>query len=263
LVFVLHPLGDDGKAQRLGHCKDGPHDRCILEDRGAVGDERAIDLQCGDGQLAQVRQTRVAGAEVVDRDRHAAARQRTQDVDDVIQVGQEDPLGHLDHEARQVAAFGVARAPERGFEVLRQQLARRDVHRHVQVQALLRQLDLGPTGLDHGPVAQAFDQARAFGQRDEFGRRHRAELAGRPTHQRLDTDYPAGGCGHDRLVDLPYFVELDRGLESVIELKLALGNALDLIGKEHRGVAPHILGDVERAVRMPHQQVGTVAVLGV
>jgi len=80
-----------------------------------------------------------------------------------------------------------------------------------------------------------------------------------PGYQRLDVDHPVGSDGHDRLVDLLHLV----GLESVVELKLALGDSLDLIGEERRSVASRIPDNVERAVRIPHQHVGTDAMLGV
>jgi len=67
----FHALGDRGHTQRVGQVDQGPHDA-----DGAVAlrhrrDEAAVDLDLVDLQRAQPQQRRVAGAEVVEADRHA------------------------------------------------------------------------------------------------------------------------------------------------------------------------------------------------
>jgi hypothetical protein len=45
---------------------------------GDAGDERAVDFEGVDGELAEVGERAVAGAEVVDRDAHAECLERSQ-----------------------------------------------------------------------------------------------------------------------------------------------------------------------------------------
>src|SRR3546814_459978 len=65
LAFLLHALGDDGDAQRVGHRDDRGGQGQVVRVAQHVGDEAAVDLHSVDRYPAQVAQAGEAGAEVV------------------------------------------------------------------------------------------------------------------------------------------------------------------------------------------------------
>src|SRR6185295_15560765 len=67
----LDALGDHGGAQGARHLDDGAHDRRVARLAPDAGDEGAVDLERRHRKAREVREARVAGAEVVDRDADA------------------------------------------------------------------------------------------------------------------------------------------------------------------------------------------------
>ena len=67
----LDPLGDQREAQRLAVADDGPRQLAARVRIPELGHQRAGDLEDVDRQAAQVRERRVAGADVVDGHVHA------------------------------------------------------------------------------------------------------------------------------------------------------------------------------------------------
>ena len=70
---LLDPLGERLDRERLAELDERADERLALLGLGEPRDERAVDLQRVDGELLQVGERGVAGAEVVDRDAHARA----------------------------------------------------------------------------------------------------------------------------------------------------------------------------------------------
>ena len=71
LLVLLDALGERLQAELLAELHERVQQRPRLGRVGDRRDERAVDLQDVDRELAQVRERRVAGAEVVDRDADA------------------------------------------------------------------------------------------------------------------------------------------------------------------------------------------------
>src|SRR5690606_26076887 len=65
LVLGLDPLGDGLEAEGVGERQDGGHDGGVVGARPEAVDEGPVDLEHVDGEPPQVRERRVAGAEVV------------------------------------------------------------------------------------------------------------------------------------------------------------------------------------------------------
>ncbi|CAM5263924.1 hypothetical protein SVIOM342S_00770 [Streptomyces violaceorubidus] len=59
-LVVLHALGDDEQAERVGEVDGAAHDLGVLVVDGQPGHERAVDLQLADGEPAQVDEGGVA-----------------------------------------------------------------------------------------------------------------------------------------------------------------------------------------------------------
>ena len=77
----LDALGRDREAEAVRHCRDRLHDLRVRGMRIELAQERAVDLQLVDRQAAQVSETRIAGAEVVDRDAYAERCDPAQRID--------------------------------------------------------------------------------------------------------------------------------------------------------------------------------------
>src|SRR3546814_12541203 len=83
LLLGLDAFGNDADIKAARHRDDRIDDRGVGGIVGDVANERAVDLDLVDRKAGQVRKTRIAGAEVVDADRHtepeigrAACRER-------------------------------------------------------------------------------------------------------------------------------------------------------------------------------------------
>jgi hypothetical protein len=101
-------FGDDGEAQVVGHLDDGAHDGGVGLVLERVGDDRAVDLQRGDGEAGEVGEAGVAGAEVVDGDADAVGHQGMDDAPRVLGVVHELARGSR---ARGMAELAAGRRP--------------------------------------------------------------------------------------------------------------------------------------------------------
>ena len=151
---------------------------------------------------------RVAGAEVVDRDREALARAAacstlliaSRSCSRLVSV-----TSSSIHRARSPPRATISRDALR--EILAIELACRQVDRHVSGRPALRHAAHCCRGGTQHPLAERMDQARLLGERDEHLRRHVAVLGVVPAQQRLGADDRAVGDAHHRLV-----VQLERAL---------------------------------------------------
>src|SRR5215471_10047682 len=93
LLGGFHALGDHAYAQAAAHGDDGADDRDVLRRGGEITEERAVDLERVDAEVPYVPERGVAGAEVVDRDARAQAREPLEDRTDLLGVAHEQALG--------------------------------------------------------------------------------------------------------------------------------------------------------------------------
>ena len=78
LLGPLDTFGRDLDAERVPHRHDRLHDRDVGRRGIEVIDERLVEFQHVDRELLEVRERRVAGTEVVDRDSHSERAQLVQ-----------------------------------------------------------------------------------------------------------------------------------------------------------------------------------------
>ena len=98
LVGRFDALGDDDHPERVRHRGDALHDRRGALVAAQAQDERPVDLEHVDREAVQVRERRVAGAEVVERERDAELVQRLQQRDRGLGLVHERRLGELEAE---------------------------------------------------------------------------------------------------------------------------------------------------------------------
>src|SRR6185437_10032392 len=68
---LLDSLGDDAQAHAVPQADGRSDDGRLIAAEARMRDERAIDLQLIDRQTAQLRERRMPGTEIVDRETHA------------------------------------------------------------------------------------------------------------------------------------------------------------------------------------------------
>ena len=102
---------------------------------GQPADERAIDLQDVDREPVQVRERRIAHAEVVDREAHAERLQFAEALQVDLGVLHDRALGQLDHEVAGIEPRDLERMAHVRDQVALLQVATRDVDRHAQARA--------------------------------------------------------------------------------------------------------------------------------
>src|SRR5216684_1308861 len=221
LLGRLHPLGDDFEVEALRQGEDGVHDlRPLLRLADAL-DEAAVDLERVDGELVQVAERRVAGAEVVEIEAHAHRPQLGHVVGHVAVLLHEEALGHLQPQRpRREARFAEDVADQRDQAVLLELLGA-EVDADLQgghVEPLLPAPHL-PARLAQHPPADGQDEPRLLRQRDELGRREQPATGMLPAHQRLRAGDLAGRQRHHRLVVETELAALQRAAQVGLELE--------------------------------------------
>ena len=198
----LQPLGDDGDAEGVAEVDDGLDDRRVLGVEAEPGDEATVDLDRLDREPLEVRQRRVAGAEVVDGEVQAEAAQVAQGDRRRLDVGEQRGLGDLQPQrVGRDAGLGEHVGDEAG-EGRVDDLAGADVDRQRAVGE--RQLPRPPPGELGERVAQdrrpdLVDQPGLLGHRQELVGRQQAALGVQPAGQRLEAGDVAGRQLDDRL----------------------------------------------------------------
>ena len=117
-------------------------------------------------------------------------------------------------------------------------------------------------GLLEHPAADLQHQARFLGDRQEFGRRDRADAGQVPAQQRFHrADLVAAEVDHG-LVDEPQLLLGDRAAQAGLERRAARGEFRHRAVEERDGFAARALGVVHREVGVAQQLVDAGAVVG-
>jgi hypothetical protein len=121
-LLVADPFADGDNAEVPGEIDERPHEHLVFRVGAEILDERAVDLDHVDAELAQRPERGVAGAEIVER--HAAAEllqhahelhQHAHELHRRVYVGDRRGLGDLDGEplqGRVVLAGSAASQPK-------------------------------------------------------------------------------------------------------------------------------------------------------
>src|SRR4051794_15053924 len=254
-------LRKDVHAEALPERDRGADDGRVVRVRAHREHERAVDLDLADGQLAQVVERRVAGAEVVDREPHAQLVELVEDDLGAERILQHRRLRELELQQRRVRAGHR----EEGGDVVRERrvedVPRRDVHRHAQPEALLlpreRLLERALGDVER----ERPHEAGLLRLRDEVLRLELAALRVEPADERLDRAHRPVGERGLRLVAEDELLVLDRApqLRGERELLGIVGVARRLV---ERVAMARVLGLVHRDVGLLHQLRHVVPVVG-
>ena len=181
-VFVLDAFGHHVHVELVGHADAGLQDFAVLGGPVQVADEFLVDLEYGEGPLAELDQAGMAGAEIVHGDRDAQVGQVGELSLGAVGVD-EDGLGDFDLQlvGADLAAFDGAADDARQLVVV--EVLAGGVERDRQVRlhgADDRQVDQQPAEHEAGDPA---DEVAFLGQRNERRRRHQAAARPVPAQQ--------------------------------------------------------------------------------
>ena len=261
---VLDALRHDLEAERVGELDGRADDRAAAAVRGDVGDERAVDLELVDREVAQVGEGAVAGAVVVDRDAQAERAQRLEDLASALRVDHDHALGDLQLERVGGDPVLLEQPGDPLGERLVEQVRGREVDGDAEVEAgraPARELHHG--GLEHEP-GDGVHEAALLDDRQEGVGVEDAAGGVLPAHQRLGAEDGAGLDVDLRLVVQDELAVHERGVEVLDRLEPGAVGLVEL-GLVELDARVGVLGGVHRDVRAP-QQVGDlharVVVLG-
>ena len=258
----LDAFGQHPHVEAASHRHHGLHDGAVVGVAGQALDEGAVDLDAIDRQALEVAERGEAGAEVVQREADAHLADAVQGGDGGFGVLEDVGFGDFELDPLGATVFVFEDGAQRGQKIEAAQLPAGDVDGHRRrVEAGAPPGDDLATALAQHQFADAHDQAIALGQRDEFVRRHHAELGVRPAAQGLEAGERAGGE-----VELGLQPGLEAGFvhrvtQRVLQPHAVAGGFGLLFGVALDVVAALTLGLVHGGVGVADQGLGVVAVL--
>ena len=255
LLGSFHALGDRAQAEAVREADDRGADRRVVVVPAEVAHEAAVDLEPVDRQALEVGQARIAGAEIVHRDRHADPVEPAHHVDRRLRVGHDHALGEFDFEDAARQAMRLQRGLDVRVDVLLE-MQRGDVDRDPQrrhpgggEQGVVSR------GLVQHPAAQLHDQSRFFAHADEISGRQQAALGMPPAHQCLQRGRRAVHA--EQWLELEHeFAALQRQAQLADQMQSCGHLAFEGRLVRHHAIAAALLGLVHRQVRVHQQRLG-------
>ena len=173
---------------------------------GDVVDEGLVDLDAVDGELLQVGQGGIAGAEIVQRHPHARGAHDLQIIFGAFNIVDDGGLGQLDLDLLwgHIGFGGIAQ--DAFADVVPQKLAGGEVDRHIRAAPAAAVAQ----GLAGDPVADLQNQSGLFRDGDELSRRDGAVVGAVPADQRPKAQ-DGGGLGLDDGADRPSSTDPSEG----------------------------------------------------
>src|SRR4029079_1085053 len=182
----LDALGDAAQSERMRQRDDRLRDRFVVAVLVETVDEALVDLHALDRQAGEIGKARVAGAEVVDGDRHAHLLQFEKRRHRPFGMRDDDAFGDLEIEMTGRETAARQRLLDDRQPALVLQLLYGQIDREAQRHVVSVPLDYLPAGIAQHARAQRLDHSGFLGHRYEFIRADDAALGIAPAQQRLD-----------------------------------------------------------------------------
>jgi hypothetical protein len=215
-----------------------------------------VDLQRVNRQHLQLRERRVARAEVVDADAHAEPREREQHFERTFTILHHCRFGDLEHEQRRIESRRHQHAFDERHDVGVEQLPRRKVHGNSESVVAVR-LDSPARGLgacfaEH-PRPDRNDESRLLGDVEELVGLHHAALAVLPAHERLEAHDFGGLEVHERLVVHAELAPHERAAQRPFDFEPAHSALTHCVVEHFHATAAEFFGGEHRNVRVAQQ----------
>ncbi|MDP9397604.1 MAG: hypothetical protein M3P96_07150 [Actinomycetota bacterium] len=256
---ALDSFGDGAQLQRGAELGDGLHERPVLGPPVQAGDEGTVDLQGVDGELLEIGQRRVAGAEVVEGELHAQLLDLAQPAQRRVGVVQEQGLGDLEDQYGWIeTALGEGRGDVVG-DLSRHDLPGGEVDVDPQRAARVGPGAGLPARFGQDPAPHGHDEPGLLGQADEVVGADESPLRVLPAQQRLDAgDLPRTQL-EDRLVVQDELLFGEGALQVGAQVPAGELGGVVARGEHLDPVLAVRLGPVHRDVGGPQQVGGRLA----
>ena len=247
-------FGDEPHAELVRQFHDGAADGAAVVGRSHARDERPIQLERVDRVALQRAQRRIAGAEVVEVDRHVDVTKTFEiAVHDVGGI-EERVLGNLEAQRSRQQPADLERTLHFVHEVAAGEKPRRDVHRNTErlAEHPLPGGRLAACVAEHR-IGERHDEPGLLGHRDEIGRADHPTAGTGPAHERLEAADVRRGQLDDRLVDEREVVALDRLAQLGLERQALDRRGVHVRVEDLIAAAAGRLGAIHRDVGVAQQ----------
>src|SRR5690606_31812367 len=160
----------------------------------------AVDLELVEGDVPQLHQGRVAGAEVVDGQADVLEPEAGEDIQGGDAVAHQPALGDFQHQPRQGHRVAGGGGGDEVGKLQRRQVVHRQVDGDVELEVPGTPLPHLGKGHRQHLAGEVVDQAVVLGEANELIGPHQTVLGVLPAHQGLDPHDVAAGEVHHRLV---------------------------------------------------------------
>src|ERR1700688_958732 len=184
LFLGFDALGNDTLLEVLTHINDGADDGRIVRVAGDLVDKGLVNLEDVDGELAEIAEAGIAGAEVVHSQVYTHPFEGLKHIGGSLDVAHQDALGELKVE---IAGFQAGFRENRADALDKTLIAKLDSG-NIDGNALERQTRVLPfAGLSAGfieyPSADLDNEAALYGDGNELGGKDASTVGVLPTHQ--------------------------------------------------------------------------------
>src|SRR5262249_34750908 len=211
-------------------------------------------LELVEWKAPQIKQARIAGAEIVERKAHADAFELQHRQFRALEIAEQGGFGELKFEPVGLEAGLAENAFDRVDEIRPPELQRRHIDRDRQA----RPIAAVEAGAAQHVFAKLDNEARMFGDWNKARRRDFALHGMDPARQRFDADQPLAATIDDRLIDDVQFAVFDHLAQRAFEQF-----AIRQVGVHRRGVdagagAGLVLCAVERHIGVAQDIAGVL-----
>src|SRR5207244_1246024 len=166
----LDALGNDAQTYAVRQRDDRLRDRFVAAVLLEAVHEALVDLHALDRQPGQIRKARVAGAEIVHRDRYAHLLELLERCDGLFGMSDDHAFGDLEIEIARRQTTRLERLLDHGQPAIVLQLLHRQVYRQTQHHALAVPGHELPAGVAQHARTERLDHSRLLGDGHELGR---------------------------------------------------------------------------------------------
>src|SRR6516165_10236326 len=171
-------------AEAATEADDGMNDGCGIGGLLDRAHETRIDLELVERKTPQIKQARIAGAEIIERKTHADAFEPQHREFRALEIAEQRAFGEFEFEPVGRKAGLAENALDRVNEIRPPELQRRNIDRDRQSR-LVAPVEAGAA---QDVFAKLDDKARVFGDRNKTPRRDFACTGWTPARQRFDAD---------------------------------------------------------------------------
>ena len=262
LFAGLDPFGDNDQPHAVRHGDDSLRNRRIARIADDIAYKRLVHFHLIDRQLLQIRQRRVASAEIVNRNAYAERFQLMQDFPRPTSVMHDGALGDFERDAVRISAGGGECRAHVRHQIVLGQLARGDIDADLQGQTGALPFGRLSTSAAQNPAADLMDQFRFLGLGDEHAGKNQTMLRVMPAQQRFHADHQTRYQCQLRLVVQRQLIASQCLAQFVFQGQTALGMDIVFVVVVTDAITFALLDPMQRGIGVLEQRFRIVRITG-